>query len=472
MRWGPTLAEDAKDASVNAALFGAGLVVLFMLGYYLSAGLVAVFGVALNLVIVLGVMASFGSILTLSGVAALVLTVGMAVDSNILIFERIREELKLGKDVKTALLVGFEKAFSTILDANITTLLTAVILIWLGTGPVKGFGVTLSIGIGATMFCALVVSRLFLEILVDTNLGKRLVPLSLFKESKFDFLKHRRPAFLISWLIVVGGVIALIAHRDHIYGIDFMGGDEVTLKFEDKLQIQDIYEVAADQNLGEVVPKYQSLLGGKQDIEVLKVQVEFGQGPKVVRALKAKYPKAELELIGENAVGASVSDLIKYDALLAIGVALVSILLYVALRFEFSYGMGAVVSTIHDVLMSVGIFVILDGQFTAPMVAALLMIVGYSINDTIVVFDRIREELKLNPSLSLKQIINVAINRDIIKDAADEFNDTHACCSIIYIWFGSGKRLCIGVYDRYYYRHFFINFHCEPYFLLVEQGRS
>ena len=409
----PTLAEGAKDASISAALFGGVLVMLFMLIYYLSAGLVAVISLVLNLVIVLGVMASLGSTLTLPGVAALVLTVGMAVDSNILIFERIREELKLGKDVKTALLAGFEKAFSTIFDANITTLLTAGILIWLGTGPVKGFGVTLSIGIAATMFCALVVSRLFLEILVDANLIKRLVPITLFKESKFDFLNYRKPAFLVSWIIVIGGVIALMVHKDHIYGIDFMGGDEMRMKFQEKLQIQDIYEVAADQNLGEVVPNYQSLLGGKQDIEVLKVQTEVGQGLNVVAALKQKYPDAGLELIGENTIGASVSDSIKYNALLALAVSLVGILLYVALRFKFGYGMGAVVSTVHDVLMSVGIFVILGGQFTAPMVAAVLMIVGYSINDTIVVFDRTREELELNPGLTLKQIINLAINRTL-----------------------------------------------------------
>lgn len=433
---GPTLADDARSASINAALLGAGLVVAFMCIYYLSAGLVAVIAVAFNMLIVLGVMASLGATMTLPGVAALVLTIGMAVDSNILIFERIREELKLGKKLNDALYSGFDKAFSTILDANLTTLLTAGILIWLGTGPIKGFGVTLSIGIGATMFCALVVSKLFLEILVKYRVLKNILTFSLFKESNFKFLELRRPAFVLSGLLALAGIFSIYTHRDHIYGIDFLGGDEISINFTQKLGLQEIDEVAANNNLGEIVPVYQTLLGSGAGEEILKIQTHEGQGRAVFDALKATFPEANLQLAGESSIGAAVSGSIKTNALLALGVAMLGILLYIAFRFEIGYGIGAVVSTIHDVVISIGLFVLLGGQFTAPMVAAILMIVGYSINDTIVVFDRIREELLLDPTSSLKKIINHAINKTLSRTILTSLTTLMAALAL-YI-FGAG----------------------------------
>lgn len=411
---GPTLADDARSASIKASILGAGLVIIFMIIYYQAAGIIAVISVLFNVLIILGVMASLRSTLTLPGIAALVLTVGMAVDSNILIFERIREELKLGKNLHNALNAGFERAFATIFDANITTLLVGVILIWLGTGPIKGFGVTLSIGIGATLFCTIIVSRFLLDFAVKYNIIRKMSMLSLFKTTKIDFMKYGKLAFIASWIIVAAGIVGVIINHKHIYSIDFVGGDEVSISFSEKIPTQDIYKIASDNHLGEVVPTYQKLLASKEDNrEILKIQTEQGHSNEVVQALSKAYPQANLDVIGVTSIGGSVSKSIKTDALLAIGIAILGILVYIGFRFELGFGIGAVVSTVHDVLMSIGIFVLIGGQFSAPMVAAVLMIIGYSINDTIVVFDRIREELVLNPTMKLRDVINLAINRTL-----------------------------------------------------------
>lgn len=432
---GPSLAADARDSSIKAAFLGAGLVVLFMLLYYLGAGVVAIISVFVNIVIVLGVLGMIGATMTLPGIAALVLTVGMAVDANILIFERIREELKAGKTLRTALDAGYEKAFSTVVDANLTTLLTAAILIWLGTGPVKGFGVTLAIGIGASMFCALVISRLLLEFLVELGIMKKMIPFTFFKETRIDFLSYRKMAFAVSFLVLLLGVGSVAMKGEKVYGIDFLGGQELTLKLTRKIPTTDIEVLAKEKNLGEVIPVYHTLV--KEGEELLKVQTEQGQGDAVLIAMQMAFPEAHLELVGENSIGAAVSDSLKWNALLSIAAGLLGILVYVAFRFEMSYGIGAVVSTLHDILVTIGVFILLGGQFTAPMVAAILMIIGYSINDTIVVFDRIREELLIHPTLSLGKIINIAVNRTLSRTLLTSIT-TFLAAIALYL-FGAGQ---------------------------------
>jgi len=413
---GPTLAEGTKKSSINAAKWGAILVVAFMLVYYFLGGLVAVLSSFVNVVIVLGVLASLGATLTLPGVAALVLTLGMGVDANILIFERIREEMRLGKSIKNATAGAFEKVTSTIVDANVTTLITAAILIWLGTGPVKGFGITLAIGICASIFCALVVTRFLIDFLVHRLGVSQVLGLNVFSEQKFDFFKFRKPAFIGSWLVVLAGVISVVIHHDNIMGIDFTGGDEMTISYDQRIETDLLIAATETAALGEVNPVYQSLIG--EDREVLKIQTRFDQSRAVLVVLQQAFPAANFTEDGVTQIGAAVSGSIQRNAMLSVLAALGGILLYVAFRFEVGYGVGAVVATIHDVLMTIGIFVLfgqlglfVSGQFSAPMLAAILMIVGYSINDTIVVFDRIREELELNPGSDLRSIINLAISR-------------------------------------------------------------
>lgn len=438
---GPTMAEDARDSSVNAAQWGAIFVVAFMIAYYLIGGVIAVVSALINVVIVLGVLASLGATLTLPGVAALVLTLGMGVDANILIFERIREELRAGKSIKNAAIAGFEKVTSTIVDANVTTLITATILVWLGTGPVKGFGVTLAIGICASIFCALVVTRFLVDLLVHRLGVSNILGLSLFPERRMDFFRFRKPAFAASWLLVLAGTVSVVIHHDNILGKDFTGGDEMTVEFSQRLNTNDIMRVVEEQELGDVTALYQSLIG--EEREVLKLQTPFDQARPVLQVLQSAFPEAGLTEAGISQIGASVSKNIQLNALLSVLCALGGILLYVALRFEVGYGVGAVVATIHDVLMTIGIFVLcgelgifVSGQFTAPMLAAILMIVGYSINDTIVVFDRIREELELNPGTDLRSIINIAISRVFSRSLLTSITTLLAALSL-YI-FGAG----------------------------------
>ena len=410
---GPTMAQDSVNSGKQAFIIGAAAVVFFMLIYYMIAGVVALISVVINLVVVLGTLSSFGATVTLPGIAALVLTVGMAVDANILIYERMREELRAGKTLKNALLGGFDKAFSTILDANLTTLITAFILMYFGTGPVKGFGVTLAVGIGSTLLGALLVSRVFLDLLINTELVKRMLTVSLFKErTTIDFLAIRKYAFIGSWILVAIGISAAVINRDKIAGIDFTGGDEVSLHFNNELSVTEIESIAGNLGIDEVNVTLYTPLGANTK-PVMKIATPFEEGKPLMDALFAAYPDNGLEEIGTNQIGPTVGREILINTCYSMAIALVFILLYVALRFEVGFGVGAVVATIHDLLMTIGIFVLFGNQFSAPMVAALLMIVGYSLNDTIVVFDRIREELDMNPGLSLKQVINLAINRTL-----------------------------------------------------------
>lgn len=431
---GPSLAEDAISGGIRAAIIGSTLVIGFMIVYFTVGGLVAMITLAVNVAIVLGVLASIGATITLPGIAGVVLTIGMAVDANILIFERIREELKAGKSLPAAVSGGFEKVFSTIVDANLTTLITSGVMIWLGTGPVKGFGITLAIGIFATVFSSLLVTRLLLDILVGSGMLKKLRMLSILSSPNYDFLRFRKPAFFISWSIVLFGIIGVFVKRDTIYGIDFVGGDEIALSFEERIDVSAIRDAVAATDLGAVIPIYQQQLGA--NVEVLKVQTEIDQGTKVAALLKESFPEAAYELIGENKIGASVGREIQLNAFMAIGVSLIGILIYVAFRFEMGYGVGAVVATIHDILLTIGIFVLFNHQFNAPMVAAILLIAGYSINDTIVVFDRIREELTLDPDAPLGKIVNLAINRVLSRSLLTSITTLLAAFSLFL--FGGG----------------------------------
>jgi len=446
----PTLASGALSSSLQACILGAVLVIAFMVVYYKAGGLVAVLSVGTNVLLVIACLAGiFQATFTLPGMAALVLTIGMAVDANILIFERIREELKAGKSSENALLGGYEKAFSTIIDANFTTLITASILIWLGTGPVKGFGITLAIGIVTSVFCALFISRLLLTVLVSSGV-KNLISLSTIAKSdpraEIDFHKYRKLAFLISWVVVAVGIASIYSNKDRILGIDFRGGEESIISFSEMIDAGDLESTfASAPEVGEVQHVYRSEVGSGDEASRLVLQTEVGKGREALSLLQAKFPSANLVEEGMSNIGASVSNQITSDAISSVLVALIGILLYVAIRFEMGYAIGAVVATVHDVLMTIGLFVLLgtlsggtlcSGQFTAPMIASILMIVGYSINDTIVVFDRIREELELNPVTNLRKIILIAINRVLSRSIITSFTTLLAAISL---WiFGAG----------------------------------
>jgi SecD/SecF fusion protein len=408
---GPTLAEDARTSALRASICGAMLVVLFMVGFYGLSGFAAVLSLLFNGLIVLGGLAMLGATLTLSGIAAFVLTIGMAVDSNILVFSRIREELHGGRPLAAALAGGFSRALSTILDANLTTFLAAVILIASGTGSVRGFGIVLAIGIGATLLCTLVFFRGILEVLVHGLGIQRLFPEHRRWVGNFDFLRRRRRVQCFAWVAVAAGLCAVAVRGRGVWGIDFTGGDEMLLAYAEKPPLRGLYAVAEREKIGDLQVAFRkSLADGAAG---LKVQTSEGRGDAFFDAAVQEFPNSQLQLLQRTTVGGSVGAAIRWNALLSLLLSLGGILAYVAFRFERGFAVGAIVSTVHDVLISIGIYAILGHKFSAPMVASVLMIVGYSINDTIVIFDRIREELPRNPNFSLAQVINLSINRTL-----------------------------------------------------------
>ena len=417
-----------------------------MVAVYLGMGFIALISVFVNILILVGVLASFGATMTLPGIAALVLTIGMAVDSNILVFERMREETLAGKSLWTSLQMGYEKAFSTIVDANITTLISALILWKFGTGPVKGFGITLAVGIFTTLFCALVLSRAMLELAVKYNvIRKALTRTFISNDTNIKFLNYAKKSFIVSWVIVIMGIVAIVYRGDKTLSIDFTGGDVITMSFnaDKKIPIGEITalsESTSDTGIGEIQASYQTDLASKS--ETLVLQVESEKGERVFEMLSKKFPQAQLKLLSQQSVGASVSGEITRDAAIAVALSLLAILMYIALRFEFSYGIGAIVATTHDVLLTIGLYVIFgllgigSGQFSAPMVAAILMVMGYSINDKIVVFDRIREELIMKPTMSLRDVINLSINRTLTRTLLTSMSTIFATLALFI--FGTG----------------------------------
>lgn len=406
---GPSLAQDAIDSGVRSAIIGTAAVCAFMITFYATGGLVAVISLAVNIVIILGVMANLGATMTMPGLAGIVLTIGMAVDANILIFERMREELALGKTLSSANQGGFIKALTTILDAHFVQLIICGIMIWLGTGPIKGFGYTLLIGVLSTLFSVLITAHMVMEMLIDSNFLKKITMRRMLKDLNVDFVKYGKPAAIGSVLLVVISIGYVVYQGDRIYGIDFAGGDQVTANFTRKIDAGRIRQVATATGIGEVSPTYVSDLGGGR--EQLKLETAYGKSGALFTALQKAFPDAGLVKVGESQIGATIGKEIKWNAILAVGVSMAVILVYIAFRFEFGFGIGAMASTLHDILMNIGIFVLFGHQFSAPMVAAILCVAGYSINETVVVFDRIREELKLNPTGSLRDIINNAIRK-------------------------------------------------------------
>ncbi len=400
----PSLGEDSVNSGFNAALYGVIAVALFMLLYYWFSGLVANFALVLNLFILIGVMCYLDAALTLPGIAGIVLTIGMAIDANVLIFERIREELKAGKGTQGAVETGYSKAFGTIIDANLTTLIVSVILMSMGTGPVKGFGVTLTVGICASMFTALVITRLVFDAFRNFGTGQGL---RLMEQPKFNFMSFAKYAFVISWILVAVGIGTGISRGSDAMGVDFKGGDQITLEFTTKKTTEELRAaIGRDSQI-----QYQAASGGKT--ERLQVTVGFGKGEQAFTTLTEQFADAEFKKVSQLRTGPSISNEILQSASKSLLIAMFAILVYVTFRYEFSFALGAILAICHDVLMTLGIFFLWGGELSAPVMAAVLTIIGFSINDTIVIFDRIREDLKLGLPGTFTEIMNGAISKTL-----------------------------------------------------------
>ena len=439
-----TVGAEAKKAGGVAATLGFLLVALFMLAYYRGSGLVADIALLLDfallptaLVVVANVLGVFthdpsmgggGSallpVLTMPGIAGLVLSLGMAVDANVLIFERIREEFQNGKAAGEAVRNGYGRAFTAIFDSNLTTILTGVILFVVGTGPVRGFAITLTAGVVISMFTAVVVTRLFFDSFANPN---RTVPykmMQFFKNPKYDFMKITK--------LTVGGSFAIIAislvifairffnNKADVLSVDLTGGTSIVynLKQDAKPDVADIRK-CLDAFDNATVIQYQEGVGDAtllvktgETAETKKGQALEGKdvGAHVTKLLQAAFPKAEFKAASVDEVGSMVGADLKNSGRNAVLFSLLAILIYVGFRFKFGFGLGAIVALAHDALISIGLFSLCGRQISLIVITAVLTIIGYSVNDTVVVFDRIREQLRHDRKSSFYDLCNAAIN--------------------------------------------------------------
>ncbi len=427
----PSLGRDAIQSGVYATIYGATAVFIFMLLYYCLAGVVADISLVLLAILlplgmwftsgVFGLFAPEGAqpglpVFTLPGIAGIALTIGMAVDANVLIYERIREELTDGKSVRGAITAGYDKAFSTIFDANITTLLTAVILFWQGSGAIRGFAVTLAAGIIISMLIVLVFTRLILESLADWFKLQTIRMFSLIpRGTKIDFVGMRAPAIALPVLIIIGSWIVFAVKGPDNFGIDFTGGTSYQLRFEQAPEVGAVRAVLADAGISDATIQYQRAFGENIG-DVLEVKVSFENGDEALAAMETAFKDAGISVSGEEKIGPQIGEELKRQGVVSLIAAMIGIIIYLSIRFEFSFAIGAIIALLHDVLITVGIYCLLGRQLNLAIVAALLTIVGYSVNDTIVTFDRIREEVKLaqgRSKLSFREIANMAINQTL-----------------------------------------------------------
>ena len=430
----PSLGKDSIQSGVKATIIGMVSVAGFMLIYYFMAGMVANVALVLNIIFLLGALSVMDATLTLPGIAGIVLTIGMAVDANVLIFERIREELALGKSLRGSISAGYDKAFSTILDANVTTLIASTILMYMGSGPVKGFGVTLTTGVIISMFTALFVTRLVFDALLKYNVISGIKMLQLLKSTNIDFFKFSKQAFIVSWVLIIAGCGYGAMRGGDVLGVDFAGGDSLTLKFEERVGVDQIRAEVEKMEVGSPMIQYQKDVSSGN--ETLQITTEFETGEKVEQALKAAFPSSEFFRIKLDVVGPSVGNEILISAVVSTFLALFGILVYVAFRYEFSFSIGAVIAVVHDVLMTLGWFFLTGRELSAPMVAAVLTIIGFSMNDTIVIFDRIREDLQSGARGTFREIINHALNKTLSRTVITSGTSLLAALSL-YI-FGGG----------------------------------
>lgn len=420
---GPSLGRDSIEQGKNAALIGLAIVIVFMVIYYGFSGLVADLALVLNLVFVMAILAAFQGTLTLPGIAGIILTIGMAVDANVLILERIREELRAEKTLRVAIENGYARAVQTIVDANVTTIITAIVLYQYGTGPIKGFALTLMIGIISSMFTAIFVTRTIYDTIVSRQVNPRLSigRLRVFGDTSINFLGVRRGAFILSAVLILFGLGSTITKGGYNLGIDFAGGTLLELHFDPPASVGDIR-----QSLGDVRVEDQSMdlrnseikeFGSVNDI-LIRVEEE-AEGTAIADAIKTRLKSDfagnilnETEwLRRQEAVGPKIGEELKNNAVYAILVAMILIIIYVWWRFrQIEFGIAAVIALFHDVMITLGIFSVMNWEISLAIVAALLTIVGYSLNDTIVVYDRIREDIKLYRRDTFSNVINRAIN--------------------------------------------------------------
>ena len=461
---GPSLGKDNINRSVKALVIGFLIVLAFMVLYYSTGGVVAIIALFLNLFFIFGALASMGTVLTLPGIAGIVLTIGMAVDANVIIFERIREELREGKSMLMAIQDGFSNSYSAIIDANVTTILTAIVLAYFGLGPIKGFAVVLIVGVISSLFTAVLVGRLIIDWWIKrggtlsfwTSLSQ-----NVFANLQVDWIGKRRMAYSISATIILAGLIAFFV-RGFDLGVDFKGGFSYNIEFTEPIEADQlrtalteafgdapIVKAVDTENTYNVVTDYN--IDSDSEDAATEVMQKLHEGVSTVVTGDLPYErftKTDSEGITHvtsfTQVGPTIADDIKSSSYYATVFALLLIFLYIFIRFsKWQYSMGAVAALFHDVLITLGMFSLFHGILPFSMevdqafIAAILTVIGYSINDTVVVFDRIREFLGLYTGKSKEEVINMAINSTVSRTVITSLT-TLFVVAILFV-FGGGS---------------------------------
>lgn len=440
---GPSLGADNINRGLYSMIIGFLLVLAFMIFYYAKSGIVSILSMMLNLFFIFGTLASLGTVLTLPGLAGIILTIGMAVDANVIIYERIREELREGKSNLMAITDGFKHSYSAIIDANVTTLLTAIVLAYFGLGPIKGFAVVLIIGVISSLFTAVLVGRLMIdywtkdkgnEMTFWTNMSK-----NAFANLDIDWLGKRKVAYMISGTIIGLGLISMFFVRGFDLGVDFRGGYSYNIEFDQSVDVdaQDLREALTAPFGGEPVVKSVSgdntynvvtsyLVDDPSETAADNVMAKLHEGVSSISGVNANLDQFKLpgssgtHVIASTKIGPTIADDIFKDSLFAGILALLLIFLYIFIRFsKWQYSLGAVAALFHDTLVVLSIFSIFHGflgfamEIDQPFIAAILTVIGYSINDTVVVFDRIREYMNAYTNKSKHEVVNMAINSTV-----------------------------------------------------------
>ena len=419
-----TIGTDALDKSIVAGAIGLALVFVLMLVFYGMLGLVADIALLLYVVLFLWSMAGMGVVLTLPGIAALILSIGMAVDANVIIFARIKEEIMAGKSIRVAVDSGFKNALTTVLDAQITTLIAAVVLYEVGTTSVKGFALTLIIGIVFSIFTAVVITQLFISLLA---LSKKFSKNKYFGVNEdgspkqmlnktFSFIKHRKVYYIISVSIIVIGLLFMIIGGMN-YGIDFTGGTNIQVEMGKQVDIDEVKDTLKDYELEPTI-----IYAGEGNTQIVIKTIkslENAERSEIIETLGDKYGVTQDDVLASEQFGPSVGDELKANALKAVIIAAIGMLIYIVIRFKsWKYGFSAVVGVVHDVLMVIAFYAIFGFTVNNPFIAAILTLVGYSINDTIVIFDRIRENKRIhnkdNNETNIDRSLNQTLNRTIM----------------------------------------------------------
>jgi len=441
---GPSLGKESINKSIISFALALFLVFIYMIFYYGKSGVFAVIALVVNLLFLFGIMTAFGFVLTLPGIAGIILTMGMAVDANVIIYERIKEELAKGKKLKDAVDFGysFSGAFSAIVDGNVTTILTGIILYMFGTGPVQGFAITLIIGILTSLFTAIVISRLLLDLVVSKN-GKltfyTVISKNWFKKLDFDFISKRKTWYIVSATFILLSIGSLFVNGLN-YGVDFKGGRSYVVKF-DKPQTSDEISTALKPVYGsspevktygnpmqlKITTKYRIEEEGQEIDE--DVQVKLFNGLKNHLPSNLTYEQFKGGFDGQNygimssiKVEPTIADDIKASSGWAIFGSLIVIFLYILFRFKkWQFSLGATVALFHDILIVIGVFSLFykilpfDMEIDQTFIAAILTVLGYSINDTVIIFDRIREYLGLHPTWSYEENINKSLSSTLAR---------------------------------------------------------